>query len=86
MPGNTLKLADEMKPGFFAGITPLAVKQSLGEIIEYGGSTNFFGVDQVEINALTDDPGILGFGWSDQFRRQFQDGIVIKRGSETFRR
>ena len=53
--GDALELAEQVELGFFAGIAPFGVEQTLGEVEQQRGAAQIAGVDQVEIDTFADD-------------------------------
>ena len=58
--GDALKLAEQIELGFFAGIAPFGVKQTLGDVEQQSGMAQVAGVDKVQVHGFTDDARIPG--------------------------
>ena len=83
---DALELAEEVQLWLFAGVAPLGLQQSLGQVEEQGRAAEIAGVDQVQIDPFPDDPLVAGNRWADEIGRQLQRRVVVELGGETLLR
>ena len=80
--GDALELAEQIELGLLAGVAPLGVEQTLGEVEEQRGRPHVAQVLEVQVHAFADDAGVAGDRRADQIGGQLQDRVVVELGGE----
>ena len=80
--GDGLEVAEEVELGLLAGVTPLCLDESLGEVEEEGGLSDLVEVFEVEVDAFADDALVAGVGGANDVGRELQRRLVGELGGE----
>ena len=76
---DPLELAEQVELGLLFRVAPVVFQQRLGEMVDQRGRAQILAVDQAQVDAFADDPGVVGDGRTDDFRGEHEGRVVVER-------
>ena len=84
--GDSLELTEQVQLRLLIGRAPVFLQQGLGEMVDQRGRAQIPTVDQVQVDALADDAGIVRDGRADDVRREDQGRVLAELRVDVFLR
>ena len=76
--GDPLELAEQVQLRILVAVAPVFFQQGLGEVVHQRGGAQVAAVHQVQVDALADNPGVVGNGRTDDFRGEHQRRVPVE--------
>ena len=77
--GDPLELAEQVQLRLLFRVAPVVFQQGLGEMVDQRRRAQILAVDQTQVDAFADDPGVVGDGRTDDLRREHERRVVVER-------
>ena len=69
---DPLELAEQVQLRLLIRIPPVFLQQRLGQVVDHRRWAQIPAVDQVQVDAFTNDPGVVGDGRTDDLRGEHE--------------